>query len=104
MSYFVYHRYGNSESEPPFSSFPLLLDELEERLDDEEHLSVSVIHETEWGLGIMRGGYVNFENVEGDGEPRHMNNVPRPKVLELMEAIARGDFETLEAEPWLAGY
>jgi len=42
-------------------------DEIEERPHDEEHISVSVIKESEWGLGFYSGGYVTFENVEGDG-------------------------------------
>ena len=104
MSFFVYHRYGETQRDPPASVFPILLDELEVRLDDEEHTSVSVIHESEWGLGVYRGGYVSFENVEGDGEPRHMRDVPREKLLVLMQAIASGHLAALEAEPWQSGY
>jgi hypothetical protein len=104
MSFFVYHRYGACESDPPISSFPALLDELEEHLEDEEHLSVSVVHESEWALGISRGGYVDFENVESDDQPRHMNGVPREKTIELMEKLARGDLDALEREPWQVGY
>ena len=104
MSFFVHHRYGGSERDPPVSSFPALLDELEDRLEDEEHISVSVIHESEWGLGILRGGYVAFENVESDGEPRHMEGLSRARLLHLMELISKGDLESLEREPWLPGY
>ncbi|KGB53747.1 hypothetical protein OVY29_03895 [Sphingopyxis sp. SE2] len=104
MSYFVYHRYGRCETNLPIPAFPNLLDELDDRPEDEEHGSVSLIHESQWGLGIRRNGYVDFENVEADDEPRHMENVPRAKLLELMEALARGDLVALEAEPWVAGY
>jgi hypothetical protein len=104
MSFFIYHRYGASESDPPPSIFPLLLDELEERLDDEEHTSVSVIHESEWGLGFYRGGYVTFENVEGEGEPRHMHGVSREKAIETMLALSKGDLAALDKEPWQQGY
>lgn len=104
MSFFVYHRYGDAQRDPPVSIFPLLLDELEVRLDDEEHTSISVIHESEWGLGVSHGGYVTFENVEGDGEPRHMRNVPREKLIVMMQQIASGDLAALEAEPWQDGY
>ncbi|MBX3479881.1 MAG: hypothetical protein KF842_05740 [Caulobacter sp.] len=102
-NYFAYHRYGECEQRPPFSSFPALLDELETRLDDEEHTSVSLVHESEWALGFYRGGYVTFENVE-EGEPRHMTGVSRPRQLALMEALAKGDFAHLEAQPWGPGY
>jgi hypothetical protein len=104
MSFFVYHRYGASERDPPPSIFPLLLDELEERLDDQEHLSASVIHESEWGLGLYRGGYVTFENVEGEGEPRHMRGVSREKAIEMMLSLSNGDLAALEREPWQPGY
>ena len=104
MSYFVYHRSGACERDPDISAFPSLLDELDERPEDVEHASVSVIHESEWGLGFHSGGYVAFEHVEGEGEPRHMRAVPRAKLIEMMETIARGDLDALEREPWLSGY
>lgn len=104
MSFFIHHRLGHSERDPPFSIFPQLLDEVDGNLDDEEHVSVSVVHESEWGLGFCGGGYVNFEHVEGEGEPRHMSNIPREKLLEMMEALAKGDLEAIEREPWQPGY
>lgn len=104
MSFFIYHRYGASERDPAPSIFPALLDELEDRPDDEEHTSVSVIHETEWALGFYRGGYVTFENVEGDGEPRHMQGISREKAIELMQALSQGDLLAVEREPWQLGY
>ena len=104
MSFFIYHRYGESERDPPLSIFPALLDELEERLDDEEHGSVSIIHESEWGLSVSRGGYVVFENVESDEEPRHMRGVSREKLFELMQDLALGNLGELEKEPWQTGY
>lgn len=104
MSFFVYHRSGACERDPAFSTFPSLLDELNERPEDQEHMSVSLIHESEWGLGFYLGGYVTFENVEGEGEPRHMTDIARPKLIEMMEALARGDLDALEREPWLSGY
>lgn len=104
MSFFVYHRYGASERDPAPSIFPHLLDELEDRPDDEEHASVSVIHESEWGLGFSRGGYVTFENVEEDGEPRHMREVSREKAIEMMELLSQGNLAALEREPWREGY
>ena len=82
----------------------LLLDELEVRLEDEEHTSVSVIHESEWALSVYHGGYVTFEHVEGDGEPRHMRNVPREKLLVMMQTMASGGLAALETEPWQEGY
>ena len=104
MSFFVYHRYGASERDPPRSVFPALLDELEEHLDDREHTSVSVVHESEWALGIGRGGHVTFEHVESAGESRHMSGLSRSKVIELMESLSAGDLAALERNPWKPGY
>jgi thiol-disulfide isomerase/thioredoxin len=104
VSFIVYHRWGECESDPPCSSFAPLLDELEERPEDLEHGSVSVVHESEWALGIMRGGYVAFELATGEGPSRHLVDVPRAKVIELMTSLSRGDIASLEAEPWLPGY
>src|SRR5688572_16178930 len=98
MSFFIYHRLGASERDPAPTIFPRLLDELDEGLDDEDHTSVSVIHETEWALGFYRGGYVTFENVEEDGEPRHMRGVSREKAIELMQALAQGELEAVESQ------
>jgi hypothetical protein len=104
MSFIIYHRLGSCERDPAPSIFTLLLDELDEAPEDEEHVSVSVVHESEWGLGCQRGGYVNYEHVEGDGEPRHMTNLSREKVLGLMQSVAAGELSKLEDEPWKAGY
>ncbi|WP_137868563.1 hypothetical protein V6U71_02065 [Sphingopyxis sp. J-6] len=104
MSFFVYHRYGASQRDPSPSIFSELLDELEERLDDTEHVAVSVVHESEWGLSISHGGYVAFENVESDDEPRHMKGLSREKLISLMENLAAGNLDELENERWQSGY
>lgn len=104
MSFFVYHRDGACERDPATLSFHGLLDELEENPEDEEHISISVIHESEWGLGCHVGGYVTFEHVEGEGQPRHMHDLSRDQVLLLMQQVANGEFSELEKLPWKAGY
>ena len=104
MSFLVYHRYGVCERDPATSVFAQLLDELEENPEDEEHTSVSVIHESEWGLSCYRGGYATYEHVEGDGEPRHMTDLSRERMLSLMQQVANGALAKLEEEPWRTGY
>ncbi len=104
MSFFVYHRTGSSERDPAISSFDRLLDELKENPEDEEHTSISVIHESEWGLGCYLGGYVTFEHVEGEGEPRHMRELSRGQVLLLMRQVANGELAEVEKWPWKPGY
>jgi hypothetical protein len=104
MGFFVHHCYGACDSDPSPSIFPLLLEELEERVDDQEHATVSVIHESEWGLTFSRGGYVSYENVDAEDQPRHMQRVSREKAIKLMQSLSVGDFASLEREPWQPGY
>jgi hypothetical protein len=103
MGFHITHRCGAMTSNPPVEAFPALLAELKEHPKDEEHCSVSVTHESEWCLGAYGGGYVVWENLEGD-TPRHMKDVSDETLLRLWEALARGDIELIEREPWLPGY
>jgi hypothetical protein len=103
MAFHVTHRYGAMDSDPPLSSLPSLLRELDERPEDTEHDSVSVSHESEWCIAAMRGGYVIFENLER-GEPRHMRDVPAEKIVDLWSRLAQGDLASIESEPWRPGY
>jgi hypothetical protein len=103
MAFHITHRYGEMTGDAPLSALPALLEELKERPEDEEHCAVAVTHESEWCLGVQAGGYVAGESLER-GEPRHMLNVPEAKILTLWEALAKGDLEVIEREPWLPGY
>jgi hypothetical protein len=103
MSYHITHRWGDMEDAPPFDSFAALYDELEH--EDEEHVSVSLTHESEWNLGAYRGGHLIWENLETvENEARHMENVPKEKVLELWQKLAQGQIDEINQEPWLPGY
>jgi hypothetical protein len=104
MSFFVYHRSGASESDPPLTSLPALLDEIETPAEGRLQRSISLVHESEWALEVRRDGHVTFENVERVKAARHMTNVPRTKILEMLESLARGDLASLERESWKPGY
>jgi hypothetical protein len=102
MSFHVTHRLGTTEK-VPHTAFPELLRELDDDLEDREHISVSVTHESAWCLGAHRGGYVVFENLEL-GEPRHMNHVAPEEIITLWRLLAEGNLDALEREPWQPGY
>lgn len=102
MSFFIQHRHGATDRDPPLSALPKLMAELDGP-DDPEHNSVALTHESEWCLSVSKGGYVTFENVE-DGEPRRLANVPNEKILRLWQKLAAGEIAELEKEPWLRGY
>jgi len=103
VGFHITHRNGAMTSNPPFSVFRALLEELKERPEDEEHCSVSLTNESEWCLGAYGAGYLVWENLEGD-TPRHMTDASDEKVLRLWEALAKGDIDLIEREPWLPGY
>ncbi|MBN9473416.1 MAG: hypothetical protein J0H72_05175 [Burkholderiales bacterium] len=103
MAFHLIHRYGDMEPGEPGSDFLALLCELKIRLEDTEHDSVAVTHDSEWCLSASRGGYLIFENLETGGE-QHMEAVPTNKILELWRHLAQGNLEQIQKEPWLPGY
>jgi hypothetical protein len=106
MSFFVRHRYGGDEPDPPFVAFGDLLDEVDEDPTDIEHVGVAVVHESEWCVGVYSGWKVVIEHLEDlEVEPRHIvAGGDREYVLGLMRAAAEGDLDLLERQPWKSGY
>ena len=105
MAFHITHRCGAMDSNPPISSLPGLLRELEDCPEDSEHASVALTHESEWCIAVMRGGYVIIEHLESDaGGERHMRDVPAAKILDLWLQLAKGDIAVIESEPWESGY
>ena len=103
MAFHITHRYGAMESDPPLSSLPALLRELDDRPEDTEHGDVAVSHESEWCVSVSRGGYVVFEHLENGGA-RHMRDVSAERIIDLWSRLARGDIASLESELWRPGY
>ena len=101
MGYHVTTRWGSDEREPSVGRMREILTQLD--VEDVEHQSVSLTHESEWCLGAYPGGLLVWENLE-EGEPRHMNGVSRERVLELWVKLAQGRIAEVETDPWLPGY
>src|SRR5438132_4877066 len=101
MAFHIMHADGRMESSPPLSALPRLLDELV--IADAEHGDVSLTHESEWCISVSRSGFVAFENLE-EGEPQHMRDLPREKILDLWAKLSRGEIESIGSEAWLPGY
>jgi hypothetical protein len=101
MAFHVTSRWGGDESKASTDRMSEILAELDSV--DDEHCSVSLTHESEWCLGAYPGGLLVWENLE-DGDPRHMNNVSRERVLDLWMQLSEGNVEAIEAEAWLPGY
>src|SRR5437868_12041342 len=96
MAFTVMHRMGNMDRNPPLSSFPQLLAELDP--EDTEHCDVALTHESGWCISVGVGRTISWENVEAGPPPRHMANVPERKILELWTTLANGDLASIESE------
>ena len=101
MASHISTRWGGDESNVSVKRMREILRELD--VDDVDHPSVSLMRESEWCLDAYPGGLLVWENLE-DGEPRHMNDVSRERVLELWIQLSTGNLGAIESEPWLPGY
>ncbi len=101
MGYHLSSRWGDDESEASLDRMREVLAELD--VDDGEHPSVSLTHESEWCLGAYPDGAIVWENLE-EGDPRHMTGVSRDQILKLWTKLASGDLAAVEKERWLPGY
>jgi hypothetical protein len=102
MAFHVYHRFGECVTNPPLDTLDSLYAELE--IDDDEHPSVSVQHESEWSLEAFPGGLLIWENVEDGNHPRHLKSVAKEKTIDLWRKLAAGDIEAVDSEAWNDGY
>jgi len=102
MTYWVNHLNGDSEVDVPIDKLPELYDELSGA--DDEHTDVSLTHESEWCLSAFKSGLLVWENVAGDGEPKHMRDVASEKTLSLWKLLANGEIQEIEKENWQQGY
>lgn len=101
MSFQCTYRWGKQDADPTSEQLRALLDELE--LVDDEHPDVSVTHESEWCLSAFSSGLVMFENVAGDGEPRHLCGCTRDQMLAMFDELGRRDLSAVNARPWRLG-
>jgi len=86
MAFHITHRYGDMESSESVSILAELLRELDDDLEDTEHDSVSVSHESEWSMSVWRGGYVVFEHLENGGtaDPMPNSSLHRTRTAALL--------------------
>jgi hypothetical protein len=101
MAFHITTRWGSAEREPTRDRMYEVLQELD--VVDEEHPDTSLTHESEWCLSAFPSGLLVWENLE-EGEPRHMTNVSRERVLQLWTMLSEGRVSEIESEPWMPGY
>ena len=102
MSYWINHLMGDSEVTPSLDNIESLYDELANA--DQEHTDVSLIHESEWCLSAYSCGALVWENVADEGEPKHIKNAKKQKVISLWKLLAQGKIKEIDNENWLPGY
>ena len=89
------------ERDPDVTAIERLLDEL--AAADGEHPDVALSDASGWTLSAFPGGRVVFENVEAD-DARHLAGVARGAIADLMRALATGDLDVVDRQPWQPGY
>ncbi|MEU7876076.1 hypothetical protein [Dactylosporangium sp. NPDC049140] len=89
---------------------PALVAELD-AYEDDEHPDIAVSHESGWTLSAFPSGLLVWENVDADDEdersaaaPRHLRDVPRERLSELLALCGDGRLDELERLPWRVGY
>jgi hypothetical protein len=102
VTFSITHISGAMELDPSKEAVRALLDELDTA--DAEHPDVALSHESGWTLSAFSSSRLVWENIEGDEEPRHRDNVPRHEVVRLFDALASGNMPEVEAQPWTPGY
>jgi len=101
MSYFVESRWGGVEAEPPVWRMRKILAALDDR--DPEHAEPWLTHESGWTLSVNANGAVVWTNDDEEFAPRHLVDVSRAEMLRLWRALAEGEIEAMQGEPWLFG-
>src|SRR3982751_2087684 len=101
MAHHLTTQFGAMESNPSPERMAEVLDNIDP--DDEEHVDVSLSHESEWCMSVFTSGLVVFENLE-EGEPMHMRDISRQQTLEMWQQLARGEIDALLSLPWQPGY
>lgn len=102
MTFSITHLDGSMEQPKDHSVLASLLEELVHA--DIEHGDVAVLHESGWTLTVTSNGRVIWENVESDLRPRHLNGLAHDEVIRLMDLVARGAHDAVDAQPWSPGY
>jgi hypothetical protein len=102
MSAVIAHRPGDMEDYAP-EKIPQLVAELDAYADG-EHPDISVSHANGWTLSAFPSGLVVWESVEDDTEPRHLRNVSREQLVDLLLLCGQGEHDQLKGLPWHKGY
>jgi hypothetical protein len=74
MTFHVSTRWHGDEENPTVERLRDVIGEL--GAEDEEHCSVSLVHETEWCLEAFSGGLLIWENLE-DGKTKYLKDMSK---------------------------
>lgn len=101
-STYLVNRWGGSEDNPTVEKMLSALSELD--VHDPEHPDCWLSDGSGWTIAAHEGGLLVLENVESGEGPWHLANAPRTLVLQLWQALQRGELNEIQKQDWKDGY
>jgi hypothetical protein len=101
--YGVTHMDGSGDDNPPVEKLSNLYDELHSSGIFDGDVAV-IPDDSHWSISAHRDGGVVLERIGDRNTERHMESVPKERVLQLWRRLIEGDIDGLLAEPWKPGY
>ena len=95
-------RWGGGGKNPTVEEMLSALAEL--LTPDPEHPDCWLSDESGWTVAAHQSGTVVLENIESGEGPWHIPAVDRQFVLELWQALQRGDLTAVREHKWQEGY
>jgi hypothetical protein len=95
-------RWGGGQKNPTVHDMQSALTELDK--PDPEHPDCWLSDEAGWTVAAHESGTVVLENVESGEGPWHIPKVDRQFVLQLWQALQRGDLVSVRGHKWQEGY
>jgi len=101
-SSYLVNRWGGREDNPTVAKMLAALNELDAH--DPEHPDCWLSDELGWTIAAHENEVLVLENVESGEGPWHLANAPRTIVLQLWQALQRGDLNEIRKRDWKDGY
>ncbi|MCI0745265.1 MAG: hypothetical protein L0Y58_07660 [Verrucomicrobia subdivision 3 bacterium] len=95
-------RWGGGGQNPTVEEMRSALAELDAR--DPEHPDCWLSDESGWTIAAHESGRIVLENVESGEGPWHLARADREFVIELWQALQRGDLTAIHEHEWREGY
>ncbi|MGW2571185.1 hypothetical protein [Streptomyces sp. NPDC001537] len=99
MSYFMNNLMGESIDEPNEARIREVLTELQNA--DNEHVDVSLVHESGWSLSVYPDKVLVWENVnDGTTRPRELTLESWQGVVDVLLKLSQGEISAVHSLDW----